>query len=55
MPQIKQGLEKKLDAMVMRRLYIQNKTAPTEERKEKARRNIWIDEVCRRAFGGSFS
>lgn len=41
LPQIKQGLEKKLDAMVMR------------ERK-RLEKNIWIDEVCRRAFGGSF-
>ena len=37
LPQIKQGLEKKLDAMVMRELYIKYKTAPTEE-KEKARK-----------------
>lgn len=31
LPQIKQGLEKKLDAMVMRELYTKYKTAPTEE------------------------
>lgn len=37
-PQIKQGLEKKLDAMVMRELYTKYKTAPTEEEKEKARK-----------------
>ena len=54
LPQIKQGLEKKLDAMVMRELYTKYKTAPTEEEKEKLERNIWIDEVCRRASGGSF-
>ena len=30
-PRIKQGLEKKLDAMVMRELYTKYKTAPTEE------------------------
>lgn len=36
LPQIKQGLEKKLDAMVMRELYTKYKTAPTEEEKEKA-------------------
>lgn len=35
LPQIKQGLEKKLDAMVMRELYTKYKTALTEE-KEKA-------------------
>ena len=36
--QIKQGLEKKLDAMVMRELNTKYKTAPTEEEKEKARK-----------------
>ena len=34
LPQIKQGL----DAMVMRELYTKYKTAPTEEEKEKARK-----------------
>ena len=38
LPQIKQGLEKKLDAMVMRELYTKYKTAPTEGEKEKARK-----------------
>ena len=37
-PRIKQGLEKKLDAMVMRELYTKYKTAPTEEEKERARK-----------------
>lgn len=37
-PRIKQGLEKKLDAMVMRELYTKYKTAPTEEEREKARK-----------------
>ena len=36
--EIKQGLEKKLDRMVMRDLFGKSKTAPTEEEKEKARR-----------------
>ena len=35
--EIKQGLEKKLDRMVMRDLYGKFKTAPTEEEREKAR------------------
>ena len=35
LPQIKQGLEKKLDAMVMRELYTKYKTAPTEEEARK--------------------
>lgn len=37
-PRIKQGLEKKLDALVMRELYTKYKTAPSEEEREKARR-----------------
>lgn len=37
-PRIKQGLEKKRDAMVMRELYTKYKTAPTEEEKERARK-----------------
>ena len=36
--EIRIGLEKKLDAMVMRELYTKYKTAPTEEEKEKARK-----------------
>ena len=35
---IRLGLEQKLDAMVMRELYTKYKTAPTEEEKEKARK-----------------
>ena len=35
---IRLGFEKKLDAMVMRELYTKYKTAPTEEEKEKARK-----------------
>lgn len=38
LPQIKQGLEKKLDVMVMRELYTKYKTAPTEEEKKRARK-----------------
>ena len=34
---IRVGLEKKLDAMVLRELYGKSKTAPTEEEREKAR------------------
>ena len=37
-PEITKALEKKMDALVMRDLYTQYKTAPTEEEKEKARR-----------------
>ena len=37
LPQIKQGLEKKLDAIVNREVYSKSKTAPTEEEREKFR------------------
>lgn len=37
LPEIKEGLEKKLDALVMRELYTKYKTAPSEEEREKAR------------------
>lgn len=37
LPEIKKGLEKKLDALVMRELYAKYKTAPSEEEREKAR------------------
>ena len=37
-PEIVKALEKKMDALVMRELYTQYKTAPTEEEKEMARR-----------------
>ena len=37
-PEIKKGLEKKLDTLVMRELYTKYKTAPSEEEREKARR-----------------
>ena len=35
LPSIKQGLEAKLDALVMRDLYSKYKTAPTEEEREQ--------------------
>lgn len=35
-PEIKKGLEKKLDALVMRELYTKYKTARSEEEREKA-------------------
>ena len=38
LPEIQKGLEQKLDALVMRELYTKYKTAPTEEEREKARR-----------------
>ncbi len=41
LPQIKQGLEKKLDAMVMRELYTKYKTATTEEEQGKGSKGIF--------------
>ena len=38
LPSIKQGLEAKLDALVMRDLYSKYKTAATEEEREQARK-----------------
>ncbi|MGN1401623.1 MAG: complexin-2 [Bacillus sp. (in: firmicutes)] len=35
---IQRGLEQKLDAMLKHQLYSQYKTAPTEEQREKARK-----------------
>ena len=37
LPQIKKGLEEKLEAMVRRELYTKYKTAQTQEEREKAR------------------
>ena len=36
--EIRRGLEKKLDSMVRHELYAKYKTAPTEEEREKARK-----------------
>ena len=41
LPQIKKGLEEKLEAMVRRDLYTKYKTAPTEEEREKAREYVF--------------
>ena len=37
-PEIKKGLEEKMEAMVRRELYTRYKTALTEEEREKARK-----------------
>ena len=44
LPQIKKGLEEKLEAMVRRDLYTKYKTALTEEEREKARQE-YLDKV----------
>ena len=38
MDEIRIGLEKKLDAMVLHELYEKSKTAPTEAEREKSRK-----------------
>ena len=53
--EIKKGLEKKLDKMVMRDLYGKFKTAPTEEERERRKKSIWTDEECRRVSVGNSS
>lgn len=39
---IRRGLEQKLDAMLNRQLYSQYKTAPTEEQREQARKELSV-------------
>ena len=43
-PEIKKGLEAKLEAMLKRELYTKYKTAPTEEEREQARKE-YLDKV----------
>lgn len=38
LPEIIQGLEQKMDTLVMREMYTKYKTAPTAEEREKARK-----------------
>ena len=54
LPEIKKGLEEKLEAMVRRDLYTKYKTAPTEEEREKAGRSIWKRWECTGASDGKF-
>ena len=44
LPEIKKGLEEKLEAMVRRDLYTKYKTAPTEEEREMARQE-YLEKV----------
>ncbi len=43
-PDIKKGLEEKLEALVRRELYTKYKTAKTEEEREQARKE-YLDKV----------
>ena len=53
--QYKQGLEAKLDALVMRD-YIQNtKLRPQRKNGNRREKNIWTNEECRRNSGGNSS
>lgn len=44
LPEIKNGLEQKLDAMMRRELYTKSKTAKTEAEREEARQ-AYLDKV----------
>ena len=50
LPEIKKGLEEKMEAMVRRDLYTKYKTAPTEEEREKARQEYLEKEGMHRSF-----
>ena len=50
LPEIKRGLEEKLEAMIKRDLYTKYKTAPTEEEREKARQEYLEKVGMHRSF-----
>ena len=50
LPEIKKGLEEKLEAMVKRDLYTKYKTAPTDEEREKARQEYLEKVGMHRSF-----
>lgn len=50
LPEIKKGLEEKLEAMVRRDLYTKYKTAPTEEERENARQDYLEKVGMHRSF-----
>ena len=52
--EIRQGLEKKLDAMLNRQLYSQYKTAPTEEQREQARQEYLDRRGVPQSYRASF-
>lgn len=50
LPEIKEGLEKKLDSLVMHEIYTRSKTAVTEEEREKARKEYLSRRGISKAF-----
>ena len=50
LPEIKKGLEEKMEAMVRRDLYTKYKTAPTEEERETARQEYLEKVGMHRSF-----
>ena len=50
LPEVKKGLEEKMEAMVRRDLYTKYKTAPTEEEREKARQEYLEKVGMHRSF-----
>ena len=55
LPSIKQGLEAKLDALVMRDLFQNTKLRPQRKNGNRREKNIWTNEECRRNSGGNSS
>ena len=53
MDEIRIGLEKKLDAMVLHELYEKSKTAPTEAEREKSRKEYLDRKEYLTAFAGN--
>ena len=51
--EIRQGLERKLDAMMRHALYAKYKTAPSAEEREQAGRSIWTGAAYSRIFAGN--
>ena len=54
LPEIKKGLEEKLEAMVKRDLYTKYKTAQPRKREKRQGRSIWKRWECTGAFDGKF-
>lgn len=50
--EIREGLDRKLDAMIDRQIYSEYKTAPTEEQREKARQEYLDRRGDRRPIAG---
>ena len=54
LPEIKKGLEEKMEAMVRRDLYTKYKTAPQRKKEKRHDRSIWKRWECTGASDGKF-